>query len=100
LENSFARLDPFRASPATRNLDDLPPALLERLGAETGRIGLIVQRNAEGVIVSSLDQALVKHADRLKDRLGSLIAPDYDGYAAMGAMLRSGGAFVYVPDGV
>jgi Fe-S cluster assembly protein SufD len=113
LENAFARLDPFRASPATRNLDDLPPALLERLGAETGRIGLIVQRNADvvieqsapelarqGVIVSSLDHAVVKHADLVKGRLGSLIAPDYDGYAAMGAMLRSGGAFVYVPDGV
>jgi len=113
LEQAFPSLDPFRASPPTRNLDDLPPPLLERLGGEAGRIGLVVQRNAgvvveqtapelarQGVTVCSLDRALVEHADKLRDRLGSLIEPDYDGYAALGAALRTGGAFVYVPDGV
>jgi len=113
LEQAFSSLDPFRESPPTRNLDDLPPALLERLGSEAGRIGLVVQRNTgvvieqtapelerQGVIVCSLERALVRHADKLRDRLGALIAPDYDGYAALGAALRSGGAFVYVPDGV
>ena len=113
LESALASLDPFRASPATRNLDDLPAPLIERLGAESGRVGLVVQRNAEvvieqtapelarqGIVVSSLDQALVRHGDLLRERLGSLIAPDYDGYTALGAMLRSGGAFVFVPDGV
>jgi Fe-S cluster assembly protein SufD len=113
LEHAFPSLDPFRASPPTRNLDDLPPPLLERLGGEAGRVGLVVQRNADvvveqtppelarqGVTVCSLDRALVRHADTLADSLGALIAPDYDGYAALGAALRSGGAFVYVPDGV
>ncbi len=113
LEQAFPSLDPLRASPATRNLDDLPPVLLERLGSEAGRIGLVVQRNTavvieqtapelarQGVIVCSLERALVQHADKLGDRLGALIEPDYDGYAALGAALRSGGAFVYVPDGV
>jgi Fe-S cluster assembly protein SufD len=113
LEQTFPSLDPLRESPTTRNLDDLPAALLERLAGEAGRIGLVVQRNAsvvieqtapelhrQGVIVCSLDRALVEHADKLRDRLGALIEPDYDGYAALGAALRTGGAFVYVPDGV
>jgi Fe-S cluster assembly protein SufD len=113
LEQAFSALDPFRASPTTRNLDDLPAALLERLGGESGRVGLVVQRNTEvvveqtapelakqGVIVCSLERALVEHAGHLRERLGALIEPDYDGYAAIGAALRSGGVFVYVPDGV
>ena len=113
LEQGFPSLDPFRDGPPTRNLDDLPPALLERLGGEAGRIALVVQRNTsvvieqnapelarQGVIVCSLERALVQHADKLQDRLGALIEPDYDGYAALGAALRSGGAFVHVPDGV
>jgi len=113
LEQAFGALDPFREGPVTRNLDDLPGALLERLGSETGRVGLVIQRNAgavveqtapelakQGVIVCSLDHALARHGDKLRERLGSLITPDYDGYAALGAALRSGGAFVYVPDGV
>lgn len=113
LEQAVPLLDPFRDSPPTRNLDDLPPALLERLGGEAGRIGLVVQRNTgvvieqnapelarQGVIVCSLERALVQHADKLRDRLGALIAPDYDGYTALGAALRSGGAFVWVPDGI
>jgi Fe-S cluster assembly protein SufD len=113
LEQAFPSLDPFRKSPATRNLDDLPAALLERLGGESGRIGLVIQRNTEvvleqtapelakqGVIVCSLERALAQHGEHLRERLGALIEPDYDGYSAVGAALRSGGAFVYVPDGV
>ena len=113
LEQAFPSLDPSRESPPTRNLDDLPAALIERLGSEAGRIGLVVQRNTsvvieqtapelarQGIIVCSLERALTRHADKLRERLGALIEPDYDGYAALGAALRSGGAFVYVPEGV
>jgi len=113
LEQSLGALDPWRAAPPTRNLDDLPAPLLERLGGEAGRIGLLVQRNTavvieqtapelarKGVIVCSLDRALVDHAPLVRERLGAMIDPDYDGYAALGAALRTGGAFVYVPDGV
>ena len=113
LEQAFPSLDPSRESPPTRNLDDLPAAVLVRLGSEAGRIGLVVQRNTsvvveqsapelarQGVVVCSLERALTRHADQLRERLGALIEPDYDGFAALGAALRSGGAFVYVPDGV
>jgi Fe-S cluster assembly protein SufD len=113
LEEVIATLDPFRQGPPTRSLDDLPAPLLERLGSESGRVGLVVHRNTgvvieqvapelarQGVIVCSLDRALVEHGDRLRERLGALLEPDHDRYAALGAALRSGGAFVYVPDGV
>ena len=113
LEQAFPSLDPFRESPPTRNVDDLHPALIERLAGESSRVGLVVQRETgvvieqtppelqrQGVIVCSLERALVEHADQLRERLGALIEPDYDGYAALGAALRSGGAFVHVPDGV
>jgi Fe-S cluster assembly protein SufD len=113
LERTLATLDPFRPSPVTRNLDDLPAALLSRLGGEAGRVGLLVQRNGavvieqtapelarQGVVLCSMERAVVQHADLIREHLGALIAPDYDGYAAMGAVLRSGGAFVHVPDGV
>ncbi len=113
LEQAFGTLDPLRTGPPTRNLDDLPTALLERIGGEAGRIGLIVQRNnavvieqnapelaRQGVIVCSLEHALARHPELLRERLGAMIEPDYDGYAALGAALRSGGAFVHVPDGV
>lgn len=111
-EAAIATLDPFAAPPATRNLDDLPAPLLERLGG-SGPIGLLVQRDSEiaieqsapeltrqGVIVCSMEQALAKHGERVRERLGSLIEPDYDWYAAAGAAVRSGGMFVWVPDGV
>jgi Fe-S cluster assembly protein SufD len=113
LEQAFPSLDPFRESPITRGPDDLPGTLRERLGGEQGRVGLVIQRNTDvvleqtatelakqGVIVCPLGRALVEHGDLLRERLGALIEPDYDGYTAIGAALRSGGAFVHVPDGV
>jgi Fe-S cluster assembly protein SufD len=113
LEAGIAKLDPFAPTPRARNLDDLPAALIERLAGESGQFGLIVQRNADvvleqthpaleqqGVIVCSLDRALREHPELVRGALGSQLEPDYDWYVAIGAALRSGGAFVHVPDGV
>jgi Fe-S cluster assembly protein SufD len=112
-EATLPSLDPFREPPATRGIDDLPAPLIERLGAESGHVGLVVQRDSavvieqqapelqrQGVIACSMDQALAKHGDAIRERLGSLIEPDYDWFAAAGAAVRSGGLFVWVPDGV
>ena len=112
-EEAIPALDPFREPAAMRGLDDLPAILLARLGAETGHVGLMVQRDStvvveqnapelarQGVIVCSLEQGLARHGERLRERLGSLIEPDYDWFTATGAAIRSGGAFVWVPDGV
>ena len=113
LEAELPKLDPFAAAPAARNLDDLPHPILERLAGETGEVALVVQRNGtvvleqthpaltrQGVVVGSLDRGFREHEAVLRERYGSLIHPDYDWYTAFGAAMRSGGAFVYVPDGV
>lgn len=113
LEAALPELDPFVAGTRARTLDDLPSPILERLAAEGGNVAVLVQRNADvvleqthpslerqGVIVRSFDRAAREHADLLEPRYGSLLSDDYDWYTAMGAALRSGGAFVYVPKGV
>jgi len=113
LETEIEALDPFASVPPARGLDDLPHGLLERLAGERDALALIVQRGAQvvfeqthpelerrGVIACSMDRALREHSDLLENRLGSSIEPDYDRWAALGAALRSGGAFVHVPDGV
>ncbi len=113
----IAGLDPFAAGVRARNLDDLPAALLERLASDgqgdAGGMALVVQRGAEvvleqthpalarrGVIVCSMERALREHADKLESRLGSLIETDLDQFTALQRAIRSGGAFVWVPDGV
>ena len=111
---AIAKLDAFAAPPRARNFDDLPPALLARLAGENvGELGAVVQRDAavvleqthpalerQGVIVCSMERAMREHADKLRPLYGSLIHDDYDWYTAFGGALRSGGAFVWVPDGV
>ncbi|HTM58547.1 MAG TPA: Fe-S cluster assembly protein SufD [Candidatus Udaeobacter sp.] len=113
LEAGLESLDPFAPSPPARNLDDLPGSLLSRLAGELGALALIVQRGADvvleqthpdlerkGVIACSMDRALREHGAKLEGKLGALIDPDYDRWAAIASALRSGGAFVFVPDGV
>lgn len=106
-------LEPFAPGARARNVDDLPPALLEHLAGEAGNVALVVQRNSEvvleqthpelerqGVIVCSIERATREHADKLEPLFGSLLHDDYDGYAAYSGAVRSGGAFVWVPPGV
>ena len=112
LEAEVEKLDPFAESPAARRLDDLPPAIRSRVtGDDTS--ALVIQRDGgvvfervpaslarQGVIACPMGRALRDHADRLTGTLGAMLEPDYDWYVAIGAALRTGGAFVYVPDGV
>jgi len=110
---SLDGLDPFVAGTRARNLDDLPAAILERLAGHQDNLGLVVQRNADvvleqthpalarqGVVLCSIQRALREHGDRLQTLMGSLVEADHDRYAALARAVRSGGAFVYVPDGV
>jgi Fe-S cluster assembly protein SufD len=112
LEAELPTLDPFAAAPAARHLDDLPAALIARL-AGGSPAALVVQRGAgvvleqthpelerQGVIACSLERALRDHPEKLEARLGAMIDPDYDRWSALADALRSGGAFVYVPEGV
>ena len=113
LEQSLGQLDPFPQPHAARNIDDLPGAVLERLAGEAGRAALVVQLDAgvvleqthpvltkQGVTVCSFDRATREHEALLKPYFGALLHDDYDWYAALGAALRQGGAFVHVPKGV
>ncbi|MEO5618579.1 MAG: Fe-S cluster assembly protein SufD [Candidatus Eisenbacteria bacterium] len=113
LEAELPKLDPFVAGPAARNLDDLPHPILERLAGETGEVAIVVQRNSgvvleqthpaltrQGVVVGSIERGFREHEGILRERFASLIHPDFDWYSAFGAAVRSGGAFIYVPDGV
>jgi Fe-S cluster assembly protein SufD len=52
------------------------------------------------VVVCSIERALREHGERLEPRLGALVETDHDAYTALQAAVRSGGAFVWVPDGV
>jgi Fe-S cluster assembly protein SufD len=113
LDEALPGFHPFGDTAAARDLDELPPAIVERLGGESGSAGLVVQRNhgvvferahpelaRQGVLVCSLERAVREHGDLVRERLGSLIHPDYDRYTAIGAAIRSGGVFIHVPDGV
>jgi len=113
LEQVLGSLDPFVTAPAARNLDDLPVAVIERLAGEGGNAALIVQRDSNVVLqqthpvlekqrvtVCSFDRATREHEASLQQHFGALLHDDYDWYAALGAALRHGGAYVHVPKGV
>ena len=113
LEQSLGTLDPFAQPPVARNIDDLPAGIIERLADEGGRAALLVQRDTavvleqthpvltqQGITVCSFDRATREHEAHLKAHFGALLHDDYDWYAALGASLRQGGAFVHVPKGV
>jgi Fe-S cluster assembly protein SufD len=113
LNAALPALDPFAAPARVRSVDELPAPIIERLAGESGNVALVVQRDGavvfdqtpaelarQGVIVCSLDRAVREHGAKLEPGFGSLLAPDYDRYVALGLALRSGGVFVWVPDGV
>lgn len=54
---------------------------------------------AAGVIFCDLDTAVSQHADLLRPRLGTLVAPD-DPFRALSLAAHRGGTFLYVPKGV
>ena len=113
LQAALPKLDPFAAPERALRVSDLPDAIVGHLAGDAESLALVVQRDGtvvfeqtpaaltrQGVVVSSMERALREHGARLEPVLGSLLPPDYDRYVAIGAALQSGGAFVYVPDGV
>ncbi|OGF16089.1 MAG: Fe-S cluster assembly protein SufD [Candidatus Eisenbacteria bacterium RBG_16_71_46] len=112
-EAGIAGLDPFAPGPRARGVDDLPAPVVARMAGEAGNAGLLVQRDSDvvleqthpalekqGVVLCSMERALRDHGARLADTLGALLHADEDRYAAISETVRSGGAFVWVPDGV
>jgi Fe-S cluster assembly protein SufD len=62
-------------------------------------VELGAQARAAGVILCDLDTAVREHADLLRPRLGTLVAPD-DPFRALSLAAHRGGTFLYVPKGV
>jgi Fe-S cluster assembly protein SufD len=105
----------YKAEAALASLEELPEAakaLLENKG-QGSPDNLLVQKNSsvvyqsaseqltkQGVIFTSLETALVNHADLVKTYFSSVIGKDENRLTALHTALWSGGVFLYVPKNV
>ncbi len=98
---------------AVGDLDGLPAGLagLIRESGETGarlvQVGASVvfrevpaELAAQGVIFTSLEQAVREHPELVEKHLGSTITPDDGKFAAQNGAFWTGGTFLYVPANV
>lgn len=94
-------------------LDTLPGGLrsiIDESGQSAARIvqldASIVHREREdaldgqGVIFTSLEQAVIEHPELVRGYLGSAVTPADGKFAAQNAAFWTGGTFLYVPDNV
>ncbi len=94
-------------------LDDLPDDVLKAAGNVGQRAGLQVQRNSsvvftqldagaagDGVLFGDLDSAARDHGDLVEPHLHSLVPTGRSKFTALHGAFRTGGTFLYVPDGV
>jgi len=104
---------PFAAGGArSTTLDDVPGEILSAAGDVGDRSGFLVQRNSETVIAhldpavddgvhfESIDDAIADHPELVEGRLHSLVPTVRTKFTALHGAFRTGGSFVYVPDGV
>ena len=109
-DNLLASREPH---PVVTSTAELPPALRGELGPPEERSALLVQldsnailieRNPDlaqrGVVIMPIVQAAREHPALVEKLLGATVRPDESRFTALAAALLSGGAFVYVPDGV
>jgi Fe-S cluster assembly protein SufB len=54
----------------------------------------------QGVLFSSMDQALADYPEIVKEHFGTVIPPGDNKFAALNSAVWSGGSFIYVPAGV
>lgn len=54
----------------------------------------------DGVVFLSMDEAIIKYPDLVKEYFGTLIPSGDNKFAALNSAVWSGGSFVYVPPGV
>jgi Fe-S cluster assembly protein SufD len=105
-------LDPFRAAmpEEASEITEVQESLVQEEGA---RAGYVVQRDADvvhqelsvelaakGVILTSLDRAVVEHEGIVQEHLFAQTKPDDHLFAALQGALFSGGTFLFVPKGV
>jgi Fe-S cluster assembly protein SufD len=100
------------AAPVT-GVGDLPAglrALVEDAGSSSAQLmqvdASVVHRDlpaeleAQGVIFTSMEQAVRDHGDLVREQLGSAITDEDGKFAALNAALWTGGTFLYVPKNV
>jgi Fe-S cluster assembly protein SufB len=54
----------------------------------------------QGILFTSMDQALADYPDIVKEHFGTVIPPGDNKFAALNSAVWSGGSFIYVPPGV
>jgi len=54
----------------------------------------------QGILFTSMDQALIDYPDIVKQYFGTVIPPGDNKFAALNSAVWSGGSFIYVPPGV
>jgi Fe-S cluster assembly protein SufD len=104
---------PWTAGGHAANLDEVPPQVMDAVGAVGERAGLQIQRNSEvltshldpdlasrGVLLMDLDEAAEQHPDLVAPHLHSLVPTSRTKFTAMHAAFRTGGTFLYVPPAV
>lgn len=93
--------------------DELPPGAQELIAAAGDKSAVLVQVGSQvvhrsvpdalvqqGVVFTSLDEAVANHPDLVKEHLAQAVKADEDKLIALHSALTAGGAFVYVPKDV
>ncbi|HEX5950484.1 MAG TPA: Fe-S cluster assembly protein SufD, partial [Actinomycetota bacterium] len=104
---------PFVAGSRAENLDGVDERILQAVGHVGERAGLQIQHNsqsavthldpdlaAKGVLFVDLDRAAEEHPDLVEPHLHALVPTTRTKFTALHGGFRTGGTFVYVPDGV
>jgi Fe-S cluster assembly protein SufB len=55
---------------------------------------------AQGILFTSMDQALKDYPELVREHMGTVIPPGDNKFAALNSAVWSGGSFIYVPPGV
>ncbi len=101
------------AHPVVGSIGELPASLRAEIGPREERSALLVQLDSnailierdadlerQGVVIMPVLEAARRHPALVEKYLGRTVRPDESRFTALAAALESGGAFVYVPDGV
>lgn len=102
----------YKKEAALTGLEQLPASATALLKEESSE-NLLVQKNAsvvyhsvseqlaqQGVIFTSLEEALTKHGDLVKSHFGTVVPKNENLLTALHTALWSGGVFLYVPKNV
>jgi Fe-S cluster assembly protein SufD len=75
-------------------------SLLVQVNSEAAYLSVPEAVKAQGVIFSSLEDAVRDHPELVEKYLHNLVKPNADKFAALHTALWTGGVFLYVPEGV